>query len=147
MPELGMFLFSSWQMSIARCDHARHVDKWALFPGHVWVQWSHYLPSKLKREFVCASPQTGLERAAYPSLFISLSQNLHLEPKLVLKLMGRPIYPWYKQSEGQSVSPLLLQPFAMFKLLESNIYSIFLVSQSKYNLKHLENPYMLVMLQ
>lgn len=61
--------------------------------------------------------------------------------------MGRPIYPWYKQSEGQSVSPLLLQPFAMFKLLESNIYSIFLVSQSKYNLKHLENPYMLVMLQ
>lgn len=61
--------------------------------------------------------------------------------------MGRLIYSWYEHSKGQSVSPFLLQPFAMFKLFKSNIYSILLVSQSKYNLKHLENPYVLVMLK
>lgn len=54
---------------------------------------------------------------------------------------------WYKLSEGQSVSSLLLQSFAMFKLFKSSIYFMLLVSQSKYNLKHLENPYTLVMLK
>lgn len=53
---------------------------------------------------------------------------------------------WYKHLEGQSVS-LLLESFAMFKPSKSNIYFMFLVSQSKYNLKHLENPYPLVMLK
>lgn len=42
---------------------------------------------------------------------------------------------------------LLLQSMATFKLFETSIYFIFLVSQGKYNLKHLESPYVLVMLK
>lgn len=61
--------------------------------------------------------------------------------------MGRLIYSWNKHPKGQSASSLWLWSFAVFKVFESNIYSIFLVSQSKYNLKHLENPSMLVMLK
>lgn len=54
------------------------------------------------------------------------------------------MYFWYKHSESVS---LLLQSFAVFKPFKGNIYLMFLVSQSKYNLKHLENAYPLVMLK